>query len=123
MPKPLTNEELLELISEGATIRSDKPEESSEKMDMLIGQLQAVVDSNQAIVEEHRSQMTTLLDKLVDQLRAQKVNYEPFANLIKEMRMAEHKPRPAYEFKVNRNSRGLIDTVEVVPHETPKVLN
>jgi len=123
MPKPLTNEELLELLSEGATIRKMDEPEQSEKMDVLVGQLQAMVDSNQALVEEHRSQMAVLLDRLVEQLRKQRVNYEPFANLIKEMRMAEHRPRPTYEFKVNRNNRGLIDTVEVVPHETPKVIN
>lgn len=119
MPKPLSQEELLELLAEGATINAEEaPDKDAEKWQMLIGQLQSMVDSNQALVAEHQSQMNMLLDKLVHQLKAQKVEYEPFANLIKEMRMAEHRPRPAYKFKVHRNNRGLIDSVDAVPEDT-----
>ena len=119
MPKPLSQSELMELIAEGAIIKQDKTSteiQSGEKFDQVIGQLQAIAESNQAIVSEHQSQMGILLDKLTEVLKANNVNADPIFNLIKEMKLMENAKKPAYEFKVSRNNRGLIDTV----HATPK---
>lgn len=127
MPKPLTNEELMELIAEGAVIKQTKDDtekQTGEKFDQIVGQLQAIAESNQAIVAEHQSQMSMMLDKLSSALKEAKVDYEPVFNIIKEMKLMENSERPSYEFKVNRNNRGLIDTVEATPQPTqPRILN
>ena len=114
----------MELIAEGATIKDDSQGRAGEKFDQIVGQLQAIAETNQAIVAEHNSKMNTLIDKLTDAVKNSNVDHEPLYNIIRELKLMQNAERPSYQFKVNRNNRGLIDTVEAIPQPIqPRMLN
>lgn len=120
----ISDEELMELSALGAVIEHEAEEKGPVEIDgfkELIAQISRVAKSNEVIAAKQSEKLTDVLEKLVTACGQQKINMNPIINMVRELKeLAKPKDieRPAYEFIIQRDNRGLMKSVEAVPMNT-----
>lgn len=117
----ISDEELMELVALGADIEHEEDEKGPVEVEgfkELIAQMSRLAKSNEVIAAKQSEQLTEVLEKLVTACGQQKINMNPIINMVRELKELA-KPqvieRPAYEFNIQRDNRGLMKSVEAIP--------
>ena len=126
MDKMISSEELLEITNAGGKFRIEKKEVEKGPVEIegfkdIIAQLARIAKSNEDIAAKQSEKLTQVPENLVKASGQQKVNMNPIINMVRELKeLAKPKEveRPAYEFIIQRDNRGLMKSVEAVPMNT-----
>lgn len=121
MPRTISQEELDELISLGAEIEHEEEERGPielKGLNELVQQLSKIAKANEAIAAKQSERLTDVLEKLTVACGQQKINLNPIINMVRELKelaTPREVERPSYEFNIQRDNRGLMQSVQAIP--------
>lgn len=129
MARKITPAELMELVNGGATIEREDPKPIEVTgLDRIVAQISALAEQHRAhvetLVERHRAEIAAQQQILTDAVEkiagaATGVDFTPVKAVLSRIenntKQVPPIARPAYEFKVERNARGLISSISAKP--------
>jgi hypothetical protein len=119
----ISQEELLETINNGGTFTADEEEEDRGPIELkglneLVQQLSKIAKANEAIAAKQSESIIEVLEKLTVACGQQKINLNPIINMVRELKeLAKPKEieHASYEFNIQRDNRGLMQSVQAIP--------
>ena len=116
--KPITPEELFALANGGARIDVEKdPKEPVviTEMDSLIQYVRRIAKANEALVQKQNVHIEEVLDRLVGEMKKDKMDMTPLVSLLADIRLNTRTDKQGYTFNIQRDGRGRMDSVDVTP--------
>lgn len=119
MAKTLSEEEIEELLKNGASVDSDNVELSLAGMTQLLGQMRTLVEVNKQIANRNNNDLVNAVNNLTMSVNDKSFKPQDLRPLVDTI-MANNKPieppKPtAYKHEFTRNSRGLLTSMTSTP--------
>ena len=126
--KTVSVDELLRLVQDGATVKTERHPMVIDQFNLLIAKLDEIAKANEARAAADLARSQTQLEVLatLQQLvrrqtgvnRSPPLDLKPLQTVLTDIQKAsEEKPRVAYEFDVQRNLNGGIARIVATPQE------
>jgi hypothetical protein len=114
----------IEFLEEGDEIEFDPQVTILQGMDDLLSKLDTIIQNNVELARADLARNQTQLEVLA-QLQAltrksiaqgsPKVDLEPLKTVLTEIQEQQNRPRPTWEFEVNRDNRGFMTKITAKP--------